>query len=159
MAEEDDATETRIVVGVDGSASSKAGLLWAARIASATGKGIDAITAWEYPATYGWVMAPEGWPTEKETAAGLQSTIHEVFGGNRPPDLRAICVRGPARTVLLDASNDAEILIVGSRGHGGFAGLLLGSVSAACAEHARCPVLVVHVVDGKPTPISKGSAS
>jgi nucleotide-binding universal stress UspA family protein len=46
--------------------------------------------------------------------------------------------------MLLDVSTGAQMLVVGSHGHGGFAGLLLGSVSAACAEHARCPVLVVH---------------
>jgi nucleotide-binding universal stress UspA family protein len=155
MADQNDLTAKRIVVGVDGSSQSKAALRWAVRIASAIGCSIDAITAWEYPATYGWMMAPEGWPTEDDSAASLRGTVDEVFGENRPPNLRTICEHGSARTVLLNASKDAQMLIVGSRGHGGFAGLLLGSVSAACAEHAHCPVLVVH---REPSPSNKESA-
>lgn len=59
--------------------------------------------------------------------------------------------RGGAAKVLLNQSAGAQMLVVGSRGHGGFIGLLLGSVSAACAEHARCPVLIVHGNDESPT--------
>ena len=149
-------TPKRIAVGVDGSASSKAALQWAARIACATGCGIDAITAWEYPASYGWMMAPAGWPSEADSITMAQRTVDEVFGEQRPTDVQVVCTYGPARTVLLDASKDAQMLIVGSRGHGGFASLLLGSVSAACAEHAHCPVLIVHE---EPSPSSKESSS
>ncbi|HZV27038.1 MAG TPA: universal stress protein [Acidothermaceae bacterium] len=156
MTERSDVAAKRIVVGVDGSERSIAALRWASRIASATGCGIDAMIAWEYPAAYGWVMAPEGWPLEDDAAAALQRTLDEAFGQHRPADLRAICRHGSARTLLLNASKDAEMLIVGSRGHGGFAGLLLGSVSAACAEHAACPVLVVH---GDSSPNSEESVS
>jgi len=149
MAAQLHVTARRIVVGVDGSPRSKSALRWAACLAPAIGCSIDAVTAWEYPAAYGWVMAPEGWPIEDDSTAALQATLDEVFGENRPANLRAVCEHGSARTVLLDASENAAMLIVGSRGHGGFAGLLLGSVSAACAEHAHCPVLVVH---GEPSP-------
>ncbi|HEY5050310.1 MAG TPA: universal stress protein [Acidothermaceae bacterium] len=156
MADRTDVAVKRIVVGVDGSPESKAALRWAARIAPTIGCSIDAIMAWDYPASYGWVMAPDGWPIEEDSAATLQSIIDEVFGELRPVNLRAVCQQGAARTVLLDTSKDAEMLIVGSRGHGGFSGLLLGSVSAACAEHAHCPVLVVH---GEPCPNTKESAA
>ena len=131
----------RIVVGVDGSPSSTNALRWADRLASAIDARIEAVFAWEYPPTW-----PDdgNWQPDVAASKRLQEAIDEVFGAHRPKGLEAETRRGDARDVLLDAARDAEMLVVGSRGHGGFYGLLLGSVSAACAEHARCPVLVVH---------------
>lgn len=134
----------RIVVGVDGSAPSRAALRWAQLIAGATKATIQAVIAWEYPTSYGWAIDTDDWQPDADAEKVLEQTLDSVFGANRPPGLRAVVTRGHAREVLLSASNEAEMLVVGSRGHGGFAGLLLGSVSAACAEHAKCPVLVVH---------------
>jgi nucleotide-binding universal stress UspA family protein len=74
----------------------------------------------------------------------VTETVDAVVGATRPDRMRLIVKQGSSAKVLLDESESALMLIVGSRGHGGFVGLLLGSVSAACAEHARCPVLVVH---------------
>lgn len=139
-----EAEPKRIVVGVDGSAPSKDALRWAARIATATGGVIEAIIAWEFPQTYGWPVGMDDWRPDVDAAEVLRQTLDEVFGKERPTGLRTVVAEGHARQVLLSASDGAEMLVVGSRGHGGFAGLLLGSVSAACAEHARCPVLVVH---------------
>lgn len=133
----------RIVVGVDGSIQSKQALRWAAHLAAASGAHLDAVAAWDYPTTYG--LAPMGdWNPEKDMEKGLTETVDEVFGTERPADMRLLVREGNASKVLLDASNGALMLIVGSRGHGGFAGLLLGSISTAVAEHATCPVLVVH---------------
>lgn len=134
----------RIVVGVDGSAPSKAALRWAARIAATTGATVEAIAVWQFPEAYGWPVVMEGWRPDVDAEKLLQQTLDEVFGAQRPTGLQAVVTQGRARDVLLSASAGAEMLVVGSRGHGGFAGLLLGSVSAACAEHAHCPVLVVH---------------
>ena len=134
----------RIVVGVDGSPSSKAALRWAARLAAATGASIQATIAWEYPETYGWPVGWNEWHPEVDAAKVIQDTVDAVFGPERPTSLETVVSEGHARDVLLAASEGALMLVVGSRGHGGFAGMLLGSVSAACAEHARCPVLVVH---------------
>ncbi|MDQ1560876.1 MAG: hypothetical protein QOE85_217, partial [Actinomycetota bacterium] len=55
-----------------------------------------------------------------------------------------VTFEGNADEILIEQSRGAEMLIVGSRGHGGIAGVLLGSVSAKCAEHAHCPVLIIH---------------
>jgi len=73
-----------------------------------------------------------------------------------PPDLTRQVIAGPPSRTLIELSADSAMLVLGSRGHGGFAGLLLGSVSAACGEHAYCPVLIVHkrrsVVASEETP-------
>lgn len=134
----------RVVVGVDGSSSSVAALRWAARVGGALGLEIDAITSWEYPAGYGLAGAVGGWNPEVDAGTVLARTVDTAFDGAGLEGLRTHVRRGQPAPVLLEASHHAELLVVGSRGHGGFAGLLLGSVSAQCAEHAGCPVVVVH---------------
>lgn len=143
MTTQDIQATRKIVVGVDGSAPSKAALRWAARICEATGDMIEAVIAWEYPHNYGWAPMMEDWHPDAVAEKTLQQTLDDVFGEHRPAGLQASTRHGPARSVLIEASEGAEMLVVGSRGHGGFTGLLLGSVSAACAEHAKCPVVVI----------------
>ena len=137
-------TDGRIVVGVDGSAASKAALRWAVTAAGVTGGHIEAVTTWQIPVTYGWALMSGGWEPEKAARELLSETVESVFGTDRPADLRMIVEEGSAAKVLIKHSTGAQMLVVGSRGLGGFAGLLLGSVSATCAEHAKCPVLVIH---------------
>ena len=74
----------------------------------------------------------------------LTETVAEVFGPTPPEGMIMTVREGGAARALIEMSGGSQMLVVGSRGHGGFAGLLLGSVSAACAEHASCPVLVIH---------------
>src|SRR5438094_5664557 len=109
-----------------------------------TGATIDAVTVWDMPTSYGWAIAAEDWNPEHDASTVLARTIAEALDGQRPPGMRQLVRRGNPAKALLDESKDAHLLVVGSRGHGGFTGLLLGSVSANCAEHAKCPVLVVH---------------
>lgn len=136
---------SRIVVGVDGSEPSKAALRWAVRMAPVTGGTIEAVSVWSYPTTFGLGMGlPSDWRPDLDAATSLDTTLDEVFGSDRPAGLTTTVREGGAAQELLDVSADAGMLVVGSRGHGGFTGLLLGSVSAACAEHATCPVLVIH---------------
>jgi nucleotide-binding universal stress UspA family protein len=142
--EQTDRTQQRVVVGVDGSKESIRALRWAARAATVTGARLEAVAAWDYPATYGWAGWPQEWNPANDAKGALTSTVDEVFGTERPGDLQLIVREGGAARVLLEESKDALMLIVGSRGHGGFAGLLLGSVSANVAEHATCPVLIMH---------------
>ncbi len=87
---------------------------------------------------------PVDWNPSLEAQRSLDSTVDAVFGVQRPVGLKSAVVEGNVARVLLEVTRGARMLVVGSRGHGGFAGLLLGSVSSACAEHATCPVLVVH---------------
>ena len=135
---------TRVVVGVDGSEQSKLALSWAVRISARAGASIDAVTAWHFPINSGWGYVPDAWDPQADATKCLTDSVDEAFGAERPTGLRLLVREGLPAKVLLDESKGATMLIVGSRGHGGFAGLLLGSVSASCAEHATCPVLVVH---------------
>lgn len=145
-----DPTRPRIVVGVDGSDSSRAALRWVTSLAGLReGTEVEAVMTWEAPPSYGW--ATMGWAQGTATqtmqqacAQMLTTVVEEVYGVQRPAGLRLTVQEGNPAKVLLDLSADSAMLVVGSRGLGGFAGLLLGSVSARCAEHARCPVLVVH---------------
>jgi nucleotide-binding universal stress UspA family protein len=142
----------RIVVGIDGSDSSKAALRWAGFLAQTLHCEIHAVSAWQVSTTWtgaAMAMPPADWDPADTAAATLRDTVAEVFGDHPPVSVTAVVREGGAAHVLLETSTDARMLVVGSRGHGGFAGLLLGSVSTACAEHATCPVLVLH---GSSTP-------
>jgi nucleotide-binding universal stress UspA family protein len=134
----------RIVVGVDGSPSSIEALRWARRIGTALAVPIHAVIAWEYPASYGLGAAPTDWQPDVDAGRQLTDALTTAFGENEAKAVSAQVSEGHAAQILVEASAGAEMLVVGSRGHGGFVGLLLGSVSAYCAEHAACPVVVLH---------------
>ncbi|RZS91635.1 nucleotide-binding universal stress UspA family protein [Motilibacter rhizosphaerae] len=144
-----DQFEDAIVVGVDGSPSSQAALRWAAFEGAALDCEVVAIQAWlDVIPSNGMVVAgmftDQSWDPALEAEKSLVATVDEVFGEHRPLRLSAMVRAGGAAEVLLAESRGARLLVLGSRGHGGFRGMLLGSVSSACAEHATCPVLVVH---------------
>ena len=143
MIEVQPSSAGRIVVGVDGSQPSIDALHWAARVGSALGLEIDAITAWAYPTGYGMAGGNSDYRPDTDADLIVSAALDTAFGDERPTGLRTITREGNAARVLLDAASGAEMLVVGSRGHGGFVGLLLGSVSAPCAEHAHCPVVVI----------------
>lgn len=135
--------ERRIVVGVDGSSSSRAALAWAVGQARLTGAVVEAVIAWEFPATYGYpvLVADVNW--EELAARAVTDAIAEVSGTGGQVEIRPKVVEGNAPQVLLEASAGAELLVVGSRGHGGFVEALLGSVGQHCVHHATCPVVVI----------------
>jgi nucleotide-binding universal stress UspA family protein len=136
--------ERRIVVGVDGSAQSKAALAWAIRQARLTGATVEAVIAWEFPATYGDPLPVAPGLSFKELAAEVVTrAIAEVSSPKEEATIRPKAVEGVPAQVLLDASAGAELLVVGSRGHGAFVADLLGSVSQQCVHRARCPVVVI----------------
>jgi nucleotide-binding universal stress UspA family protein len=141
----------RIVVGVDGSSHSDAALRWALREARAHGAALDVVTAWHYPYTTdisGMVPRTVAGLDVAEDARKLQdkaledALLLEPFPGGSI-EIERIVKQGGAAHVLLEAADGADLLVVGSRGRGGFTGLLLGSVSHQVASHAPCPVVVV----------------
>ena len=133
-----------IVAGIDGSDNSKDALRWAGRQAELTGDTVDAIIAWEFPAFSGWAPADaEDLDFPRFAEQTLAQAVDEVYGPDHPAWLRTRVVAGHPAQVLVEASADAELLVVGSRGYGRFADALLGSVSTYCVHHARCPVVVI----------------
>jgi nucleotide-binding universal stress UspA family protein len=138
----------RIVVGVDGSASSMAALRWAVHQAELTGGTVDAVVAWKMPATMtGFGFAPvavaDGSDMEQTAQRVLDHAVSKVVGPEGGPAVRRLAVQGFPAPVLLDASAGADLLVLGSRGHGGFSGALLGSVGQHCVRHAHCPVVII----------------
>jgi len=137
----------RIVVGVDGSAGSVAALVAAARISQATGARVDAVACWSVPTAVALPYALGTVDLESGARKVLDNAVGAAFGESAPDNVTARLVQGHARQVLLEASDGADMLVLGRRGHGGFPGLVVGSVSQACVAHARCPVLVMNHED------------
>lgn len=141
-----DVLETKlIVVGVDGSPSSAEALEWAVAEARLTGSTVEAVYAWD-PAP----IEASGLPEEeiqalREAAKERAAKIVRKLDGHGS-DVRIVprTEFGTAAQVLVDASEEADLLVVGSRGFGGLKGMVLGSVSHHCAAHAHCPTVIVH---------------
>jgi nucleotide-binding universal stress UspA family protein len=132
-----------IVVGVDGSDSSKAALRWAACQARVTGAEVRALQAWSVPNAYGYVPAITGdW--ELQAKHELESTITSALSPSDAARVRPELARGHATEVLAEAAREADLLVVGSRGRGELTGMLLGSVSQFLVTHVQTPVVVVH---------------
>lgn len=137
-------TPGAIVVGVDGSPSSIAALRRAASIARALDRPLLPVITWLYPTGYAGYGYVGDWSPEADAQEIMATALSTSFPDGAPPRTTPVVREGIAARVLIDASREAYMLVLGSRGHGGFVGLLLGSVSAACAEHATCPVLIMH---------------
>jgi nucleotide-binding universal stress UspA family protein len=134
----------RIVVGIDGSAGAASALAWAVEEARLRGARVEAVVAWQPPFVEGYPYTATRFDAnELEGAAKslAEDAIAGVVSGNVRVDVVVRC--GAAASALLDAARDAALLVVGTRGRGGFSGLLLGSVSQQVCHHAPCPVVVV----------------
>jgi nucleotide-binding universal stress UspA family protein len=153
MPAQEQADGPRIVAGVDGSPSSASALRWAIGQAGLTGASVDAVIAWHYPAAaasggYGMAAGSAGPGDFQEIAEKVVAdAISAAPGSAGHVRVRARVAEGNAARVLLDAADGAELLVVGSRGHGGFTEALLGSVSQHCVQHASCPVVVIRGQD------------
>lgn len=148
-----------VVVGVDGSAGAREALLWALAEARLRESPLRTVHAWTFGYSGGSV---EGYPywggyLGSYTSLGidlgdlhraaeelLDRALADVGDETRDVEIERQVVQGTAAEVLIDAATPDDLLVVGSRGHGGFASLLLGSVSQQVVHHAPCPVVVVH---------------
>jgi nucleotide-binding universal stress UspA family protein len=134
-----------VLVGVDGSPESVAALSWAADYGKATGARVRAVMAWHYPAAVG-PSAPGRAPASvtAEVEAEMSEKLATAINAAAPDaGIVPVIANGHPAELLVNASADAGLLVVGSRGHGAFTGMLTGSVSLHCVNHAHCPVVVV----------------
>jgi nucleotide-binding universal stress UspA family protein len=143
-----DSKVRRIVVGVDGSPSSKVALQWAVAQAELTGAVLQPVIAWHYPVVVGgYAWAPVSVLGAEDFEEIAEKTLAETIADTVDPAARVRidhCVReGNPAQVLLKEAEGAELLVVGCRGHGSFTGAMLGSVSQHCAHHAPCPIVII----------------
>ncbi len=134
----------KIVVGIDGSESAQRGLEWAVAEARLRGAGLVVVHAWLPPSAvmspYGATLADPAALAETARLTLAESVASVDHTGLEPQQL---LIQGPAAPALIEAARGSSLLVVGSRGRGGFAGLLLGSVSQQIAQHATVPVVII----------------
>ena len=138
----------RIVAGVDGSPHSNAALGWAVDQAAARGGQVTAVFAWQVP----FVSIPGAFDRgelEEAYREFLIKTVSDVVPAP-PVPLAPVLAEGDPTQALVRAADGADLLVLGIRGRSPAAGLLLGSVSQACAAGASCPVVLVKRPDGAP---------
>lgn len=133
-----------IIVGVDGSDFSKAALAWALEQAERTGQRVQAVITWIFPANLSFAPALPELDFAGDAKQVLEATVAEVAAAHPGVEIEQLVLEGHAALVLTDLSDGASLVVVGSRGHGSFVGMVLGSVSAHVVAHAHCPVVVVH---------------
>ena len=137
----------RVVVGIDGSRGSEQALRWALREARLRGASVEGVFSWQYPPAH--AVGAKSW-------AGLEAAAREISGGAssvaercEPTVPFTASTRFDATVLgLLDASEGADLLVVGARGHGGYWDPLLGSIAHQCALYATCPVVIVRPAAG-----------
>lgn len=132
----------RIVAGVDGSAASLRAIEWAARQAELTGATLEVVAAWEWPNSFGWSVMPSEYNPEQDAQGLLESLVAALRKSHPHAKVTWKVVEGHPAPVLVNESRGADLLVVGSRGHGEFIGMLIGSTSEHCVANAACPVVV-----------------
>lgn len=132
----------QVLVAVDGSPASIEALRFGRSMAVLMGARLTAVTAWQ-PLRHGMLPPTSTHPYQAAEQLVVLSVL-AAFNGEAAPDYETVAVEGDPVDGLVRLSRDADLLVVGSRGHSGLVGALLGSVSGACAAHAHCPVTVVH---------------
>lgn len=142
-----------VLVGHDGSTGAQEALAWAAGLAVRTGLALHVLRAWSLvtaPRPPSW--EPGYVPPLADSERAVRDDLERCVGAAGPDPVARVhthVVHGAAVRALLHTAGGADLLVVGARGHGGFAGLLLGSTSDQCLRHAPCPVTVVRTGTGR----------
>jgi nucleotide-binding universal stress UspA family protein len=138
-----------VIVGVDGSEHSQHALNWAVREAGLRGAALTVLAVHQVASNH-WTGNPELYPADQPATEAVRRAAEDVVqkavsqaGEPAPASVTVRAVSGLARQELVEASSDADLVVVGQRGGGGFARLLMGSVSSQVVHHAACPVVVV----------------
>jgi nucleotide-binding universal stress UspA family protein len=140
-----------IVVGVDGSDNAQAALRWGLAEARLRQTAVEVVHAWAFPyleTGFGWASVLDQEVIDEARRSAVEALGRWITGaaeGYDDVEIRQAAIEGPPGLVLLARSEEAELLVVGSRGLGGFKELLLGSVSHQCAQHSSCPVVIVRI--------------
>jgi nucleotide-binding universal stress UspA family protein len=137
------ASERLIVVGLDGSLDGRKALAWAVDHAQASGATVQVVTAYAWLRDWTYAAAT---PDEQrqQVAARQEEDIQAVLQGrSHPPEISRLAVEGDSVEVLIHAAAKADMLVLGSHGHGAVASALLGSTATGCIRHGTTPVLVV----------------
>jgi nucleotide-binding universal stress UspA family protein len=137
----------RIVAGIDGSGASLGALRWAADQAERTQATLEVVMAWHWPFAYDITPLLHESDPVSESRKVFESAMAEIRREYPCLDLAGRLEHGHPAKILIDASRGADLLVVGSRGHGEFSGMVLGSVSQHCAHKAACPVLIHREVE------------
>jgi nucleotide-binding universal stress UspA family protein len=151
----------RVTVGVDGSGNARSALRWAGALATATGRDLRVVQAWQYPADLGLPTGGTQVPAPDEVEVALGRALDDLLAeeaASLPDGVTRSLRRGPAAaSILAEAGRSGtDVVVVGSRGAGGLEGMVLGSVSRACLEHGKVPTLVVPPAAGDPALIGGG---
>ncbi len=145
-AEQSGPSNDRIVVGVDGSTGSEEALRWAVAEAGFRGAKVVAVLAWGYPVVVGMEQSAvllDQTELEQKAAKQLRQAVEKAVGADAADSIELIVSMGSAANNLIEQSKNAALVVVGARGHGGFLGLHLGSVSNQVMHHSHCPVVVI----------------
>jgi len=137
-----------ITVGVDGSENAHHALVWAIKEAAQRNVPLTVLTVHETVASY-WSGRPVAYPGDDELVAQARESAEQTVAavakdlGQDSPHVTVVAVNGFAAKALVDASADADLVVVGTRGGGGFPHLSLGGISSQVVHHAKCPIVVV----------------
>ncbi len=142
----------RMIVAIDGSSSCINALKWAKNNADDMGLSIHVINAWQYVYPTGDILVAgaalatlyPSFDAEENARLLIKKVIEKCFGHEPPQNLTSEAINGLASHILIEASRDAQLLVMGSRGHGSFVDFILGSVSGVCAARAHCPVVIIN---------------